>query len=116
MFVLLAVVCFGSHAIAQGTVPPLPMETKPVVTAQEKAPAISEVTKLKLEVAALKQQLALVNGQLQVCTAQSAPETYKATMTTIGQDVAKVIADFEKANPGWTLDTSTMQPKKKGGD
>lgn len=84
--------------------------------APAKPPAVSDTVKLQLENAALKQQLALVTAQLQICQSKLAPESYRDASAAIQAEIAKVITEFEKANPGWTLDASTMQPKKKGGD
>lgn len=112
--VALAVLSLSSFATAeQASAPPAPQ--KP---AAEKPPAVSEETRLRIENAALRQQLAFVSGQLDVCKAQVAPEAYKNAMTSIAQEITKAIAEFENANPGWTLDTSVSPytPKRKGGD
>jgi hypothetical protein len=92
-----------------------------VASAQDKpapaqAPEVSAAVKLQLENAALKQQLALVTAQLQICQSKIAPEAYRDVSATIQADVMKIVQDFEKAHPGWTLDAATMTPKKKGSD
>jgi len=73
------------------------------VLAQD-APTVDEVTALRWEIAALKQQVALAQASTQVCQGQLAPTTYRATMDVIAQDIEALRAAFTAAHPGWTLD------------
>ena len=82
---------------------------------QSDAPAVSDVTRLQWENAGLKQQLALATAQRDVCQGQLAPAAYKATSDALDADVKRLLEEFEKANPGWTLAPSG-RPVKKGGD
>jgi hypothetical protein len=93
--------------------PPTFAQDKP---SADKPPAVSETVKLQIENADLKHKLALATAQLQICQSKIAPEAYKEVAVAIQGELAKVVQDFEKAHPGWTLDVTTMQPKKKGGD
>lgn len=83
--------------------------------AAAQAPAVPDVTSLKLDLIALKQQLALVTAQAQVCQGQVAPGAYRESMTALEREIASVVADFEHTHPGWTLHPQTRQPQPKGG-
>jgi hypothetical protein len=109
ILVLVACVFVGSLTAQEA-----PPQAKP--GAKPAAPAVSDVTRLQIENAALRQQLSFMTGQLQLCQAQNAPGQYKAANDAIQTELETIVKEFEKQNPGWTLDLKTVQPKKKGGD
>lgn len=94
------------------------MAVAAVRAAQDPAamPVVELETRLTLEVASLKQQLALVTAQAQMCQGQLAPTTYRNTLEAIEPEVARVVAEFERAHPGWTIDRKTSHAVKKGGE
>lgn len=86
----------------------------------DQPPVVSEVFTLRKENLALKQQLELLGAQLTVCQGKLAPAVYQESMGALEQERLKLLEDFEKANPGWTLDLKTgaavkKQDEKKGG-
>jgi hypothetical protein len=81
----------------------------------DSTPVVAEVFALRRANLALKQQVELLGSRLTVCEAQLAPERYKASMAALELERQRLIADFEAAHPGWTLDTKTGTPTKKGG-
>jgi len=76
-------------------------------------PVLSEFDTLKLKVASLQQQVAYFSAQLQVCQGQLAPQAYKTASDQIQQSAAAIVADFEKAHPGWTIDPASGKAVKK---
>lgn len=78
-------------------------------------PEVPELVRLKQENLALRQELELAGAQLTVCRGQLAPANYKTAMDALERERQALIAEFEKANPGWTLDTATGKPVKKTG-
>lgn len=87
----------------------------------DQPPTVSGLFALRRENLALKQQVELLGAKLTVCQGQLAPGAYQASMETLDAERRQLVADFERAHPGWTLDTKTGQitkapaPKKDGG-
>ena len=85
-----------------------------LLPAAQVPPTVTETARLRLEIAALKQQLSHTTASLHVCQGQVAPTAYRNTMEAIEKDIAAVVREFETAHPGWTLDAKG-QPISKGG-
>jgi hypothetical protein len=103
LFVLFVAV---SATLAQ--VPESPKTQKP-----EAAPVLTEFEKANFTIAGLKHRIATLQADLDVCQAKLAPATVKEATTATQSEVTKLILEFEKAHPGWTLDIQTMTAKKK---
>jgi len=102
---------FGSLFAAAAAQAPAAPNGKPVPP-----PAMSETVKLRLELAQLADELAVAKGQLSICQGELAPAVFQRRAQEVAGSRSKIVADFEAANPGFTIDLKTLAiiPKKGG--
>ncbi len=76
-------------------------------------PSLSEFVKAASERDAIAEQLAGATAQLAICRGQLAPTVYQQNLQEVENDRAKIVRDFEAANPGWTVDVKSLAISKK---
>lgn len=100
----------------------------------QEPPALSVEQKKDAEILALRAQLTSAMRQVSdlkagigACEAQLGPLQFEQNKQALEQEQAVLVADYEKKNPGWTLDATTgkgvkkpeapkpAEPPKKGG-